>query len=244
MPVLYHIAWWFFNICFRILFAVMGGFRVVGTKNMPRRGPVIVTPNHLSFADPPAVGIAIGRPAWYMATDELFTMPILGKLARFMHGFPVRQDSPDRKAIRFAEQLLEKGEAVVIFPEGHVSKTGEFQEVQAGVILIAVRTGAPVLPVGIVGSGQFMPPHQWKIHRSQGGIRIAVGRPIPVEELTGGLSGRAALDYGAAYLGREIQKLIAEAAGQEVPALVSQPTGQPAEQSSEEPLAMKRDCRV
>jgi 1-acyl-sn-glycerol-3-phosphate acyltransferase len=238
--VLYHVAWWFFNICFRILFAVMGGFRVRGTRNVPKRGAVIVAPNHLSFADPPAVGVAIGRPAWYMATDELFSMPILGKLARFMHGFPVRQDSPDRKAIRFTQQLLEKDEAVVIFPEGHVSKSGEFQEVQAGVILIAMRTGAPVLPVGIVGSGRFMPPHQWKIHRAPGGIRIAIGHPIPVEELTGGLSGREALDYGAAYLEQEIKKLIAAAAGREA----EQSAAQPAEQPSEDTLAMKRDCRV
>src|SRR2546423_1288592 len=124
--------------------------RVEGVENVPRHGAGIIAPNHISFADPPLVAIPMGRPAWFMATDEMFAYPILGRPARIMRGYPIRQDSPDRAALRKTLNLLKSEQAVVIFPEGHVSKTGELQPIQPGSVMLAVQSKAPVVPVGIM----------------------------------------------------------------------------------------------
>src|SRR5438105_3925980 len=124
-----------------------------------------------------------------------------------MRAYPIRQDWPDRSALRKTLNLLKKDHAVVIFPEGHVSKDGAMLPIQAGSILLAVQSGAPVVPVGIVGTDRMMPPHQWKLRRAGRRIVVRFGRPITTEELTGGLKGRAGIDHGAAVLSRAIAEL-------------------------------------
>jgi 1-acyl-sn-glycerol-3-phosphate acyltransferase len=205
--VLYYILRPIFWALFRTIVAVLGGLRVENPERVPRRGPVLIAPNHVSFADPAVLGICVKRYAWFLATDEMFEMPVLGSLARLMRAFPIRQDSPDRAALRRTTELLKRGEAVVVFPEGHVSKDGRMQPIQAGIILLAVHTGAPVVPVGIIGTDSMMPPHQWKLFHARRKMIVRFGQPISPEELTGGLKGRAGLDHGVEVLGRAIAQL-------------------------------------
>jgi 1-acyl-sn-glycerol-3-phosphate acyltransferase len=225
--LLYKLLHAFFWVLFRALFAVLGGLRVEGRENLPSAGAVIICPNHISFADPPLMGVAMVRPAWFMATDELFAYPILGKLARIMRGFPIRQDSPDRAALRKTEEILRKGDAVVVFPEGHVSKDGRLQPIQPGTLLIAIRAGVPVVPVGIIGSDRLMPPHTWKLRHAGTRIVVRFGKPLSSDELSGGLKGRAALNHGVAALTRAISLLIG---AEEQPILAAE--AQPAEVGS------------
>src|SRR5579871_5119512 len=115
VEMLFYVLRPVFWLLFRTIFAVLGGLRVEGKERVPKHGPVIVAPNHISFADPALIGVALGRPARFMATDEMFGIRVLGALARIMRAYPIRQDSPDRAALRRTEQLLREGQAVVVF---------------------------------------------------------------------------------------------------------------------------------
>jgi 1-acyl-sn-glycerol-3-phosphate acyltransferase len=93
-----------------------------------------------------------------MAKSELFGIPVLGTLMRVFGAFPVKRGEPDRQALKHSADLLKAGEAVVIFPEGQLSETGDLQELKAGVALIArLSAGVPVICVGIDGSQRIMP---------------------------------------------------------------------------------------
>jgi 1-acyl-sn-glycerol-3-phosphate acyltransferase len=214
--VLYYILRPFFWVFFRTIIAVLGGLRVENADRVPRRGGVIVAPNHISFADPPVVAVCLKRYAWFLATDEMFQIPVMGTLAKIMRALPIRQDSPDRSALRRTLDLLKGGEAVVIFPEGHVSKDGRLQPIQAGTILLAIQAGVPIVPVGVVATDRMMPPHQWKLHHAGRRMTVRFGAPIPVDELAGGLKGRAALDHGVEVLRAAITALSEQPAPSEV----------------------------
>src|SRR5690349_20400428 len=111
--MLFRLLWRITGTILRLGFYLFGGIRVEGRENLPATGGVLITPVHISDYDPLAVGIALPRPCWTMAKSEIFTWPMLGLLARWLHGFPVKRGSPDRAALRRAIELLRQGEAVV-----------------------------------------------------------------------------------------------------------------------------------
>ena len=78
----------------------------------------IIAPNHLSWADPPAVRLAVKRRLWFMANDFLFRIPVMGPFIRYFGAFPVRRGVLDRDAIRKAEEHLQAGDLLCVFPEG------------------------------------------------------------------------------------------------------------------------------
>ncbi len=140
---------------------------------------MLVAANHASFLDPPLLGAALPRPVYFMAKSELFTSPLLRPLLVRVGAFPVRRGQSDRSAIRRAVALLAAGRVVGMFPEGTRSTTGELQPAQAGVALLALRTGAPVVPVGLSGTGKAMPPGRAWPHRVP--VAIKVGPPLRFE---------------------------------------------------------------
>jgi 1-acyl-sn-glycerol-3-phosphate acyltransferase len=143
---LYWAIYWLVRSCLSLLFR----FDIRGLENIPD-GPVIIAGNHISAFDPPVVGIVLKRPAWYMAKAELFRNPAFAWLIRQVHAYPVRRGKPDRQALRVTQAVLAQGGAVIIFPEGTRSATGELQDPRRGVAFIARHTKAPVVPVGLVG---------------------------------------------------------------------------------------------
>jgi 1-acyl-sn-glycerol-3-phosphate acyltransferase len=140
-----------------LAYRLLGRLRVEGAGNVPRTGPVILAPNHVSAADWPAVGVSAPRFLWFMAKEELFAIPVLGPLIDLCRAFPVRRDSNDRAALRLTEALLKRGQAVVIFPEGRVSEDARLQPLKLGVSLLALHTGAPVVPVALLGTERLLP---------------------------------------------------------------------------------------
>lgn len=134
---------------------------------IPKTG-VIIASNHLSSSDPAMIASALyPRSPQYMAKIELFQKrPIIGYLFALSGAFPVRRGQADRSAIREAERLLAQGHALGMFPEGHRSDTGALMHAHPGTALLALRSGCPVVPVGIVGS-----------ERMRGGLRGLLSRP-------------------------------------------------------------------
>jgi len=208
----------------RIAFRLLGGYRIEGAHHVPSRGPVIIAPNHLSHADPALVGIALPRGAWFLATDELFSIRWLGPLARILRAVPVRQDSPDRTALRRVESLLKSGAAVVIFPEGHESADGQLQPLQRGPALLAIRTSTPIVPVGIVGTNAMLPARSFRLRRAPAPAIVRFGAPLSAEKLCGGYTGRRAVDHATRLLEAALRDLTQDSGATRGDGLAVSPT--------------------
>jgi cytidylate kinase len=130
-------------------------FQVTGLQGIPRKGPLLIACNHVSFWDPPLVGSSIKREVHFIAKEELFRNRLFGALISSYNSIPIRRGPQARAALRGAEDVLAAGGAIVIFPEGTRSKSGEFLPPRAGVARLAAHGRAPVLPVYISGSNQI-----------------------------------------------------------------------------------------
>lgn len=161
--------------------------RVSGHCNVPRRGAVILASNHISDSDPPFILNGSPRPLWFMAKEELFTMRVLGldfgRIIRFCQAFPVDPQGADRAALRYTEELLAAGRAVVIFPEGRCSPTGEMGPVLPGTVMLALRARVPVVPVGLWGTQGVMPYRQMVPRPTLGPVRVHFGAPVQFDSI-------------------------------------------------------------
>jgi 1-acyl-sn-glycerol-3-phosphate acyltransferase len=193
-----------------VLFRALGGYEKVHQERVPRVGPLIVAPNHLSFADPPLVGCATRRRLRYMAKRELFLPLGIGWLLRALGAFPVSRGAVDIRAMRRALELLREGEAVLVFPEGGRGDGKTLRMPEQGVSLLAKRSGAPVIPVGIVGSDRVLPRGAKFFHR--GKTSVIWGEPFGYEDATRGLAEREARAHFARELISRVWALIAERA--------------------------------
>jgi 1-acyl-sn-glycerol-3-phosphate acyltransferase len=142
----------------RALSRLYFGLRLDGTEHIPRVGPVVIVPNHQTYADPVLVTIPVRRPIYYMAWSRLFDVRGLSWMIRRLRAFPVELESRDPRATREAVRLLQAGEAVMIFPEGERSLDGRVGRFKPGAFRLAVSLGAPVLPVTIAGGHEAWPP--------------------------------------------------------------------------------------
>lgn len=197
-----------FWVLLNIIYLYCGGIRFEGRKYVPKRGRVLFTPNHISDADPPTVAWAIYRPCYFMAKEELFTIRFIGSLIRWMRGFPVKRYSADRAALRRAEELLEREEAVVIFPEGKLSEDGTLQPFLPGALLVAHRADAPIVPTAIIGTDNLMPYGRLIPRRTGQRVVVRFGPPVTMAELTSGKKGGEALKQAAERLRALLQALL------------------------------------
>lgn len=133
------------------IFAIIARVSVRGRYNVPRKGPYIIASNHLSWTDIPLVAAHIPGKVIYMAKEETFHNKV-GWLVRFLGAFPVKRGEADRQSMRAADEQLKNGKVLVIFPEGTRSKTRTLAQGHAGLGMIALRAGVPVIPVAIWGS--------------------------------------------------------------------------------------------
>ena len=128
-----------------------------GSERVPRSGPVLLVANHSSVLDPPIIGAACPRTLTFLAKAELFAVPGLGALIRSLHARPVRREGSDARALKDALRVLKDGEALLVFPEGTRGAEGELREGKAGAGMLAVMSGAAVVPVYIRGTGRSLP---------------------------------------------------------------------------------------
>ncbi len=127
-----------------------------GAENIPKDGALIVAANHIGWVDPPLLRWVIGRHMRYMAKIELFKWTISGLAVRLFDAFPVRRGERDRIALRQALRLLKSGEVLGMFPEGTRSRNLRLARGHSGIALIALRSRAPILPVGIIGTNRML----------------------------------------------------------------------------------------
>ena len=134
-----------------VVFALVARVHIRGHYHLPRKGPYILAPNHLSWTDIPLVAAYVPGKVVYMAKEEYFSSRIAW-LVRFLGAFPVKRGEGDRQALRTAEEQLKKGNVLVLFPEGTRSRTRTLAKGHAGLGMIALRSGVPVIPVAVWGS--------------------------------------------------------------------------------------------
>ena len=186
--------------------------RMWGRERVPATGPVILAANHRSFYDIFVLGACMRRPIHYMAKQELFDQPVLGRLLPHTGAFPVRRGEADRGAIDAAREVLARGDMLGIFIDGTRRHETAVGEVRAGAAMIAGMTGAPIVPVYIHGTDRV-------VDAPRTPISVAFGRPLTVEG-RGSKAYRTASDELGLYL-RQLQAFTesAERAGRPVDAV-------------------------
>ena len=150
--------------------------RVTGKENIPLVGPVLIAPIHRSNVDFAFTLFISPRKVFFMAKDSVFRVPILGTLLLHLGAFPIKRGTADRESMALAEEVLRRGHALVLFPEGTRKEGRSVAQLRDGAMFVAARTGATVVPVGVGGSEKAMPPGKNLPRPAR--IRIVVGEPI------------------------------------------------------------------
>lgn len=147
--------------------------KVVGRENIPEDGFVICT-NHSSMADPfwIALGMGVRRRSRYMAKKEILRWPIVGRICKTLGAFGIERGGADLMAVKATMTYLRNGENVLIFPEGTRMKPGKTVRPKSGAVLLALRTGVPILPAYITARKRPFRP-----------VRVVFGTPfVPKSE--------------------------------------------------------------
>lgn len=151
---------------------------VEGSAHIPTTGPFILAPVHRSNVDTPLLCQVTSRRVRYMGKDAMWKYPASAAFFNSLGGFPVHRGEPDRKALRTSEEILRSGEPLVMFPEGTRQSGPLVENVFDGVAYVALRTGVPIIPVGIGGSEGAMPKGSKFIKPVK--VHLVVGTPIDV----------------------------------------------------------------
>jgi len=162
---------------------LMFRLEAVGVENIPASGPVLMVSNHSSVLDPPLIGGASDRQLTYLAKAELFEIPLFGALIRGLDARPIRREGADPGALRTARHVLEEGGALLVFPEGTRGDEGDIRPAKPGAGLLAVSSGAAVVPVYIKGSGQAWPRGRSLPRPAK--VTVTFGKPLRFEPARG-----------------------------------------------------------
>lgn len=183
---------WLARVCYDFVYTSVfwgltlgGSVRVVGARNLPRRGPALVLANHTSFLDPMVAGLALNRRVGFVARASLFRHPWVGWFLRGVGTIPIEHRGFSRAGVQGTLDALGRGQAVLMFPEGERSHDGTVQPFKPGLALLIGRTRAPIVPAGIAGAFAAWPRHR-KFPRpaplflppTDGTLAVSLGAPI------------------------------------------------------------------
>jgi len=163
----------------RVILAISARWQVRGQENIPKQGPLLVVSNHLSFADQFLISASLNRKAVFMAKEEIFKSRIMRHLAHGFGAFPVRRGGIlDRAALQQANQVLDSGQALAMFPEGARNQKAGLRRAFPGSAMIALHNNVPILPIGITGMEHtdIKNPLWHLIHRPL--VTVTIGRPF------------------------------------------------------------------
>jgi 1-acyl-sn-glycerol-3-phosphate acyltransferase len=176
------------NLTARTIVQSLARVRLDGPLDrIPQDGPLIVASNHLSNADGPVIAgwlsSALGRRIHWLGKREMYAFPMAGPALRGVSIHPVDRDAADVEAFRLAQRILDAGNVLLLFPEGTRSPAGELQRPRDGLALLALRTGAPILPVGLAGTERLWP--RGSFPRPGGRVTVRVGEPFRLADVLG-----------------------------------------------------------
>jgi 1-acyl-sn-glycerol-3-phosphate acyltransferase len=197
----------------RIFGRAMSRISIEGALDeLPREGPLIIAANHASNLDVPVFGAwlipRLGRRIHWLGKKELFDWPIVGWVAANSGVHPVDRGAADVEAFRLAQRILAEGHVLFVFPEGTRSPDGSLQEARDGLALLALRTGASVVPVAIAGSHGVWPKGQ-RLPHPGGRVTVRVGRAFrPTDELPPGTDRATAKRLTTSLIMRRIADLL------------------------------------
>lgn len=175
----YHLIRGFLRTVIRVI--LRGHLRLEGLERVPRTGGVLVVSNHISSADPPLLGALSPRPVHFMAKAEWFRSPLLGFLARQFLCFPVVRHTADRGALRHTLELLGRGQAVAIYPEGTRSDDLRLHRPEPGVGFLARRARVPIVPVATWGGEAILQSRGYHLPRAAE-THVVFGEPFELPE--------------------------------------------------------------
>jgi len=158
-----------------LVFRLLCGFTATGKENVPKKGPVVIVPNHKSFWDPFFVAIVLRRPVHFMGKAEHFEGPMAQFFLR-MGAFPVRRAASDEDALETARAILRRGDALAMFPEGTRVREEGLGVPKRGAARLAIEAGAPLVPTTITGTEK----RRWPLPRK---VSMTFGEPVSVEGL-------------------------------------------------------------
>lgn len=167
--------------------------RITGIENVPLSGPALFVSNHISYWDPTTLLLLVPRQVYFMSRANLFEVPFVGAFFRALGVFGVKRGAPDPGAIRQALAILERGDPVALYPQGSRAPLpiGQVHPPKRGVLLIAKRSGAPIVPVAISGlETLFLPRFPWL---GRPVVHVTFGRPFFLDELEPPTEDREAL---------------------------------------------------
>ncbi|HEV2973954.1 MAG TPA: lysophospholipid acyltransferase family protein [Solirubrobacteraceae bacterium] len=146
----------------------------VGREHLPTDGPLLLASNHRSFLDPFVIGTLVRRPVYYFAKRELFEKRWQAWVLNALGAFPVDRGAGDRAALDTARAILERGDCVVLFPEGTRIRTDWLSSPRRGIGRLALEAGVPVVPIAVIGSEHVR--RGWRIRPRK--VRLRVGPPL------------------------------------------------------------------
>ncbi len=210
-----------------VLISLVADLKIAGPGKIPKKGGVLITFNHLSQWDLVVIYNILPRSFNTMAKAEFFEVFFVGGLVRLLGAFPVHRGRVDRQALRYSIQLLQQGNLLGIFPEGHRSDTFALMPAHNGAALIAARAGTKIVPVAITGTELISRQKKWRkdhpgpffLNRPRVTVRIGKpyylpealpGEKLDLDELTGLIMGKIAELLPPEYQGEYSPEKIAE----------------------------------
>jgi 1-acyl-sn-glycerol-3-phosphate acyltransferase len=175
-PILY----WTLRAILVPFFLVYFRLARIGREHLPKEGPLLLASNHRSFLDPFVIGTLVRRPVYYMAKRELFEKRWQAWVLNALGAFPVDRGAGDRDAMDTARAILRRGDCVVIFPEGTRVRPGPLGEPRRGVGRLALETGAPVVPIAVIGTEYVR--RGWRVRPRKVSIRVGRALRFPTVE--------------------------------------------------------------
>lgn len=169
-PLVYWLARAVLQPFFHLFFRVSR----LGREHIPAEGGFIVAANHRSFLDPFIIGIMVRRPIYFVAKRELFTRRPVAWFLNNLGAFPIDRGAGDQDAMVTARAILERGDGVLIFPEGTRTRPGPLGAARRGVGRLALETGVPVVPLSIIGTEAVR--RGWRVRPHK--VSVRAGRPL------------------------------------------------------------------
>jgi long-chain acyl-CoA synthetase len=176
----WDLGWKSVHLLLKLFFLLYGSMRSRGAENLPRQGPYLITPNHLSNADAfllaASLPASIGGQVFYLGDTKFFGGPVSSRIARYIQVIPVDMEARLYNALQLSAYVLRNGGILCVFPEGSRSRDGGIKEFKKGVAIIAKELNVPLVPVAITGTYDMMRPGQ--LLPRPGKVSVTFGKPV------------------------------------------------------------------